>query len=217
MNVLIAQAMTLTVALSTHAQTFTNLNFEQAHPNPDTPGLVTAASAFPDWTVSIDGIQQTQVYYNVTSTGATQVALVSASSLDFTALDGNYSALLEGLVPGSVASISQTGLIPAGTQSLFFEANGDADSFELFVGTIAVPFAAIGAGPNYFIYGANISTWADDTEQITFSDFGGSPNIWEIDDISFSPTSIAPEPSIIALTAIGGMLFGARKSFARRF
>jgi hypothetical protein len=41
--------------------------------------------------------------------------------------------------------------------------------------------------------------------------------IWiELDDITFSTTAVAPEPNIVALTAIGGLLFGARKWFARR-
>jgi hypothetical protein len=37
-----------------------------------------------------------------------------------------------------------------------------------------------------------------------------------LDDIAFSPTAVTPEPSIFGLTAIGGLLFGARKWFARR-
>jgi hypothetical protein len=42
------------------------------------------------------------------------------------------------------------------------------------------------------------------------------PNNWMIDDISFSTNAITPEPSIVGLTAIGGLIFGARKWFARR-
>ena len=84
------------------------------------------------------------------------------------------------------------------------------------MGTQIVPFAAIGSEPNYTLYGANISAWADDTEQITFSAQAVvlGLNNWTIDEISFSPTAL-PEPSIVALTAMGGLLFGARKWLAR--
>jgi hypothetical protein len=84
------------------------------------------------------------------------------------------------------------------------------------VGNQIVPFSYVASGPNYTLVGANISAWAGQTEQLTFSALPSSgPNNWEIDDISFSPNQL-PEPSIVALTAIGGMLFGARKWLARR-
>ena len=83
------------------------------------------------------------------------------------------------------------------------------------MGNQAVALSTVGTGANYTLYGANISAWADDPETITFSVSGGTPNGWELDDISFSTTAV-PEPSIGALAAIGGLLFGARKYFARR-
>jgi hypothetical protein len=84
---------------------------------------------------------------------------------------------------------------------------------DVSVGGNNVPIVAIGAGPNYTLYSANISTWAGETEQLTFS----APetaflNGWAVDDISFSP---APEPNIVALTAIAGLVFGARRWLAR--
>ena len=66
---------------SAHAQgTFQNLDFESANPiivqgSPYYPHGVTAASAFPDWTVTIGGVQQTQVTYDDPSAGATWVSL----------------------------------------------------------------------------------------------------------------------------------------------
>jgi hypothetical protein len=72
--------------------------------------------------------------------------------------------------------------------------------------------------PTYTLYGANISAWANDTEPLTFTAMQDNTalNNWEIDDISFSTNAVSPEPNILALTAIGGLLFGARKRFARR-
>ena len=76
---------------------------------------------------------------------------------------------------------------------------------------------AVGTGPNYTLYGADISAWAGQTEELTFSALQSSfgLNDWIIDDISFSQTAV-PEPGAGALVAIGALLFGARKWFVRR-
>jgi hypothetical protein len=134
----------------------------------------------------------------------------------FAPIDGNYSVLLQGSGTASAASISQTNLIPTGTQSLLFKAQPGTGPLDISIGGQNIPFTAVGSGVNYTLYGANLSAWAGDTEQLMFSALLGSYglNNWEIDDISFSTTP-EPEPNILALTAIGGLLFGARKWFAR--
>jgi hypothetical protein len=98
---------------------------------------------------------------------------------------------------------------------LLFEGLGEIGVLEVLVGTQIVPFTAVETEPTYTLYGANISAWEGQNEQLTFSALGLTPTSWEIDDISFSTTP-EPEPNILALTAIGGLLFGARKWFARR-
>jgi len=201
----------LLAALSAHAQgTFQNLDFESANPMyiPNDNPYVTAASAFPDWAVTIGGAQQTQVTYNAPSTGATWVSLVGQG---FGAIDGNYSALLQGGVTASDASLSQAGLIPASAQSLLFEANG-VGPLEVLIGGQSVPYSAVGSGPNYTLYSANISAWAGDTEQLTFSalEGGGGSYYWHLDDISFSPTA-TPEPNTLALIVMGGAAFAVRQ------
>jgi hypothetical protein len=209
--------------LSARAQdAFQNLNFEQANPiyagAPNPLYVVTAASALPYWMVTTGGVQQTQVFYNATSTGATEVSLIGSGAEPYLSpLDGNYSVLLTGggTTPG--ASISQTGLIPNGTQSLLFEAQletlGSPGPLDVSIGGENVPFFAVETEPNYTLYEANISAWARETEQLTFSApaVNTGLNAWEIDDISFSTTAVTPEPSVVALTAIGGVLFGARR------
>jgi hypothetical protein len=81
------------------------------------------------------------------------------------------------------------------------------------IGNQTVPFSVVGTGPDYNIFEANIAAWAGDTEQLTFTGYSsGNPDSWELDDISFSTV---PEPSILVLTAFGGLLFGTRKWFAR--
>ena len=212
--------------LSAHGQAFTNLNFEQAKPvpiigNPNYPYAVTVASALPAWTVTEAGIEPTIILENDPSLGATAVMLSGPGYYPgFGPIDGNYSAVLQGIAPGTTASISQTGLIPIGTQTLFFDAEPafgiPFGQLELLIGTQVVPFAIVATEPNYTLYGANISQWAGLTEQLTFSAPGGSDNNWILDDISFSTNSFAPEPGIVVLSAIGGLLFGARKWFPRR-
>jgi hypothetical protein len=135
-------------------------------------------------------------------------------------IDGNYSVMLTGSGVSSVPSISQTGTIPAGTQSLLFEAEfisfgGPPGQLEMEVGNQSVPFTAVGTGPGYTLYGANISAWAGDTEQLTFSalESDSGLNNWEIDDISFSTTTV-PEPSPLALTGVGGLLFALYRRLA---
>jgi hypothetical protein len=214
-NLIISQAASSSVFLSALAQgTFQNLNFEQANPisagAPGAPYFVTAASALPSWSVYYSGIQQTQVSYNAVSTGATQVTLISTGNPLYNAIDGNYSVLLQGIVPGSEASISQTGTIPSATESLLFEAQAGIGPLDVQLGTQIVPFSTVGSGPNYTLYAADISAWAGDTEELTFSAIGGSYNNWELDDISFSPNTI-PEPATLALVVMGVLALAARR------
>ena len=205
--------------------TFQNLTFEAANivpivGSPDYPYAVTVADALPGWTVDYGTVPQTQILYNDPSLGTTAVTLLANGYGP--PIDGNYSVLLQGGVIGSTptaASISQTGLIPATAETLSFELGtsfGGFGSLDVFIGTQSIPISAMGTGANYTLYGGDISAWAGLTEQLTISAPGLSGN-WEIDDISFSTNVVAsPEPSIVALSAIGGLLFGARKWLARR-
>lgn len=214
------------LAANAHAQgTFQNLDFEQANPvstgNTQMPNSVTAASAFPFWTVTIGGVQQTQVEYNDGSLGAPAVVLLGPPppTPPLPVIDGNYSVLLTGSFPASIPAISQTGLIPSGTESLLFEVQPGAGvngTLIVMVGTQTVPISAVGTGANYTLYGANISAWAGDTEQLTFEasqSVSAGLNNWVVDDISFSPEAVA-EPTALALTGIGGLLFALYRRFA---
>jgi hypothetical protein len=86
---------------------------------------------------------------------------------------------------------------------------------EVYIGNDLLTLFSVGSGvgvsDSYTIYGANISAWADQTEQLTFSASLG--NI-AIDDISFSPTAVIPEPSPLVLSGIGGLLFALYRRFA---
>jgi PEP-CTERM motif len=214
-------SVVLLAALSAQAQgTFQNLNFGQADPlsagNPNNPNSVTAASALPYWTVTYGGVQQTDINYNYPSTGAPLVTLLGPGDVWFNPPpDGTYYVLLQGGVePFVPASISQTGLIPAGMQSLLFEAplGTPSGQLEVLVGTQSLALTDEGTGPGYTMYGANISAWAGQTEDLTFSALtsNSGENNWEISDISFSPNAV-PEPSTWALLLMAGAAFGVRR------
>jgi hypothetical protein len=194
--------------------TFQNLDFEQANPvfvNGNSGPYVTATSALPYWTPEIGGVLQTQILEDALSTGDPEVVLLNATSPQ-PPLDGNYSVLLTGSF--ATASISQTGEIPFGTQSLFFDAEHSGNgNLTVQIGTQNVPFTPVATEPNYTVYGANISAWTGQTEPLTFSAVEGGLSNWEIDDVSFSPSAV-PEPSPVALTAIGGLLFALYRRFA---
>jgi hypothetical protein len=116
----------LTCGVAVAQGTFQNLDFEQANPvvvqgSPYYPYEVTAASALPYWTVTIGGVQQTQVLFDTISTGSPDVDLIGPGThFGYSPIDGDYSVVLQGTF--SAAAISQTGLIPSGTQSLLFDA-----------------------------------------------------------------------------------------------
>ncbi len=64
---------------------------------------------------------------------------------------------------------------------------------------------------------ANISAWGGDSEQLTFFQCWGTPTArvrGKLTDIAFSPLAVIPEPSSLALTSIGGILFALYRRFA---
>jgi hypothetical protein len=102
------------VSLSASAQgTFQNLDFEEANPasDPNGSGGVTAATALPDWTVTVDGVQQNLVGYNFFAEGGATVTVAGPNNY-LPPIDGDYSVALEGSF--GTSGISQTGLVPVG-------------------------------------------------------------------------------------------------------
>lgn len=212
------QVVILSMVLSTHGQGFfQNLNFEQANPvSSGEPLYVTADSALPFWTPTIGGVDQTHVGYNFASTGSTMVSLIGAGG-PVAVIDGNYSVLLTGGITASAASISQTGFIPAGTQSLLLEAvqgpgGGSQGNLDVLIANQNVPITLLSTEPNYSLYGANISAWGGKTEELTISASEATTglNNWTIDDISFSPNA-APEPSTVSLIVVAGLALASRR------
>jgi hypothetical protein len=219
-------AAILFACFSTHAQgTFENLNFEEASilPISGQQFAITVANALPGWTVDYGTVQQTQISYNDAALGGEPWLTLSANGYPGdpeAIIDGNFTPFLQGGEVNGVStpvSITQTGQIPPGTQSLLFDVGNSGESLvpEVYIGNDLLTLFSVGSGvgvsDSYTIYGANISAWADQTEQLTFSASLG--NI-AIDDISFSPTAVIPEPSPLVLSGIGGLLFALYRRFA---
>jgi len=207
--------------------TFLNLKFEQAHIPAGTPvnSLVPISEALPDWsayyTSSLSGTEPaTQVGYDAISTGGPVISLVdkNVGAPPFDPIQGNYSVVLFGGV-GTSATISQSGTIAAGTQSLMMDAWSYGASPVVAINGVPIDLIPLETFENYTLYGGTIPS-SDVGPSVTLSfteppPTSGGPSEFELDNISFSQTAV-PEPSIVALSAIGGLLFGARKWLARR-
>lgn len=191
-------------------QGFVNLDFEDATVAP-TPvngfgSTVSPASAFPGWTVGGGGIYLNVLYNNFTF-GAPAAILMGPSFPNgpgYTPLQGSYSALLYYDNPSIVPppTLSQTGLVPATAQSISFLAGSGADVTMNGVNISLVPI--LGGR-----LAGNISTFAGSVAQLTFSISPSriGDNVLYFDDIQFSSTAI-PEPSVLALGALGTLLLG---------
>jgi hypothetical protein len=108
------------------------------------------------------------------------------------AIQGNYSIFLQGgsfAVPStSYSSIGQTGQIPSNAKSLIYWGGALQVTFN---GQPLAPYA-IGTGPNYTIWGADISAYAGQSGQLQFTATWQTSGI--LDNIQFSSVSV-PEPS----------------------
>jgi hypothetical protein len=225
-RILVASEVAVVCVSAFHAEaqgTFQNLDFEAANivTIPGQPFQAAVADALPGWTVDFGSAPQTQIPYNSTIDGGQATVEIFANGYPGgpgPVIDGNFDVFLQGGRFNGVpvnASISQTGQIPSGTQSLFFDASfGPVTPLQVFIGDQQIPFFAVGIGGaprvDYTVYAANISAWAGQTEQLTFSSAGGF-NL--IDDISFSPQAV-PEPSPLALTGVPALIVTLYRRFA---
>jgi hypothetical protein len=196
------------------AQGFENLDFEDTTVAP-TPvdgygGSVDPAIAFPGWTV---GGSDTYVLYNNLTLGSPAVDLMGPNfpnAVGYTPLQGSYSALIyydnPSIVP--IPTLSQTGLVPANAQSISFLLGLGRGDPAVSLNGVNIPLVSISGGR----VAGNISAFAGSVVQLTFTtsnDIQGD-NFMYFDDIQFSSSSV-PEPSGLALTALGALLLGFRR------
>jgi hypothetical protein len=208
------------------SQGFLNLSFESANPSGYVPGNNLPTSvAFPGWTAYYSSASGTNiastVYYDSVSAGGAAILLEDSNAPSGGGplpIQGNFSVLLEGgnsiyNPPGEQysASIGQTGTIPNTAKTLTFWGNIPGGMQITFNGQ-PLSFIDISNTLNYAIWGADISAYAGQSGQLLFTAPGGLPYSTGglIDNIQFTSLPV-PEPSEIALTALGAMLLGFRR------
>ena len=207
-----------------HAQgSFQNLGFE----SPITPlvpvdsdGHVLITAALPGWNGYLEANQQSVVLYDNFTLGSASISLFGSG---LPVIEGNYTVLLQ---PGSYpavgiyvgAAIAQTGMIPSDAKSLMFFGSLTPTFGQLQVTLDGqnLSFFALSAGPNYTVYGSDITGFAGVVRELRFTapDIGIGPNNVYLDSISFSTVPI-PEPGVFGLFAFDSLLLGWR-FFAKR-
>jgi hypothetical protein len=203
-------------------QAFVNLDFESATLVP-VPGdryhTVQFAQAFPGWTKTMIGAIDTNALYDTMFLDSAGIGIIDTkpSYLSEAVIGGNYTALLQsglGYEGTSDATLSQTGLVPLGTESIQFKARAGFDAsgrFAVILGGQTLPVTVLGSGTNYTLYGANVSQWAGQVAQLSFTVFAEIPHVNDetllLDNIQFSTQSvtIAPPAGLSASMSGGNM------------
>jgi hypothetical protein len=191
-----------------HSQgTFRNLAFENPIPPlvRDASFMVPSSNAIPGWTAYISGVPQASIVYNTRPLDAAAVTLQGTNSDSLAPIQGNYTVALFGaspFAPQQSAAIGQTGQIPADSESLLFYAS--SLSLQVTFGGQPIPLVQVGSGTGYIILGGDISSFAGQTAELLFTSPPQTASL--LDRILFSNQPI-PEPSVLALGAVGIVLF----------
>ncbi|MEI7728572.1 MAG: PEP-CTERM sorting domain-containing protein [Verrucomicrobiota bacterium] len=207
--IFICAALLIIPRLASAEILFTNLGFESAKIVPipdDVYGRVQFDQAVPGWTAYIGSEPQTMILYNNMYLSSSGFALMKTNGYVY---DGKYAMVLQtGLRTGQQnVSLSQTGLIPAGTQSLQFKSSGERyASFDVGINGQALPLVILQTFAGYDLYAADISQFAGQTVELKFNEYMviGYPGELSLDSIIFSPVAV-PEPASIALFGLGGI------------
>jgi hypothetical protein len=106
-------------------------------------------------------------------------------------------------------------VVPAGTKSLLIDAVAlfSGDSFTVTLGNQTVNMVSVEGFRNEDYGGSIPSNLVGQSETLTITALppaGVPPSMLEFDNIQFSSTSI-PEPGVIGLSAVGGLLLAWRR------
>ena len=202
MKRLVTVCCLLAVKIQLLAQGFVNLNFEQAQITNLNGNLIPATNAFPSWTASA-----LFYFYNDASLSGRSISIIATNSLITPSqIQGNYYALLFTIGGNPAVSLNQTGLIPVTAKSILFW--GVNDGMQITFNGVSLNFGAMSSTANYTVYGADISAYAGQTGLLSFSAANGALGM--VDNIQFS-TTVVPEPSSLALAALGTLLLDCRR------
>lgn len=186
--------------------TFQNLDFERARiaptPTNEYGGGVDPALAFPGWSLSkIGSGYPLFVLYNNLTLDAPAIDLIGPSfpnALGVESLQGSYSVVLQYSSFFNISPVlSQTGMVPPDAKSINLAFT--VLPWELAFNGVNIPLIPVSGGRAI----GDISSFAGMVAEMRFS--GGG----YFDDIQFSNQPI-PEPSVILLSALGGLFLFRR-------
>lgn len=195
------------------AKDFENLNFDEGtlSPGPINDGPQPIGTYLPGWTAHMGPQELTEVYFGYQSSAYGRVAVSPQERRPFT-FEGRYGLLLQGgpeflsSSPAVPASISQVGLIPAGTKSLLFRSD-IASPTEVRINGKAISLYAVEKVSFTTIYGVDVSDFAGQEVDLSFVNYANpaEPGFAAIDSLQFSSSVTVPEPSTCALLGSGGL------------
>jgi hypothetical protein len=207
------------------AQGFVNLNFESANLSGYPAGdmAVPISAAFPGWSAFSINTRTvtntaTTVWYDALSEGGAAISINDTNTgFGFVPLQGKYSAMLFG-GGGYTVGISQTGVVPGGTESLEVQVStsifgGPFTPVIVTLGGQTISMAPLQTFPNYTLYGGDVSAFAGQIEALSITEpppVGTPPSVVELDNIMFSSNPVA-EPGTCGLILCGAVLFGLRR------
>jgi hypothetical protein len=225
-------ALLLSAALPAPGQNiFRDLGFESASLVPVGNPEVQFAPAFPGWTCSIAGVEQTFALYDTIALDSSAISIID-SGWPYPSfggvIQGNYTAIVQaglyGMTPANT-TLSQTGPVPIIAQSLLFKAyyTGSLSPAPIplvvTLGGQQLSYTPVGSGTNYTLYGADIHTLAGQTAELDFTVLAQNPHVANtyifLDSIQFSDLPV-PEPGVFGLSALGALLLGWRVLGRRR-
>ena len=212
----------LAAALANHAfgqSTFRNLNFEETTlPYSTNPmGFVSAAEAFPAWTVYYGSAPQTQVVYNGV-TGPPAIVIWNRDFGSFPPLPASFGSFSPRLSPTTAVplgvSLAQVGTIPDGVNSLSFETVQTFfnATFQVSFGGNVLPLQSVsGPNPSRTSWFADLTGLSGRTDELRISaiPFENHPGSAQLDNLQFITV---PEPRAWVLFLAGtAFLLAARR------
>jgi PEP-CTERM motif-containing protein len=179
--------------------------------------------------LAIPGWSASGVIYDQGSLGGSRITINDSKTTvyGFWPLQGRFSVILFAGPdsPNNATSISQTGLVPANSQSILMDvalpsSYPFAGTFEVTVGGQQITMEPLQTGSVFTLYGGKVSEFAGQVEGLTITQFPPlpptvPPSAIALDDIVFSPNSI-PEPATWALMLCGMGVFAFRRGKHKR-
>jgi hypothetical protein len=223
--VLISLTLILRPSTPTMGAQFTNFNFESANlpfiPRGEFGDYQPISLAMPGWQAFAGTNPLPDILHNDLTLGTAAISIFGPD-WDGAAYEGQYDIFLR---PGAFGfpgtsvdmSILQTGLIPAGAQSLRFLGAVASITpttqlrFGVLVNDQLLDTVVLESGPEYSTFGVDVSAYSgqESTLKITAFSIPGVFNGLAVDAFSFSPEAV-PEPGTWALLGLGLVALACR-------